>query len=50
METGMIQNPGIILGTDTVWLVDLDTHNEWNCSQVNVEHVLQIMDVDLKQC
>jgi len=45
-----MQKPGTILGTDTVWLVDLGIHNEWNCSQVNVEHVLQIIDVNLKQC
>jgi len=33
----------MILGTDMVWLVDLDVHNEWNCSGVNAEHILQIM-------
>jgi len=38
----------MILGTDMFWLVDLDIHNEWNCSEVNAEQVLQIMDVDLK--
>jgi len=44
-----MQKLGTILGTDTIWLVDLDIHNEWICSRVNVEQVLQIIDVYLKQ-
>ena len=42
--------PDMILGTDMVWLVGCGIHNEWNCLEVIVEQVLQIIDVHLKQC